>query len=358
MVTLFQLDGTPGRSPLIFTRTAVDGSYAIEHITPGSYVVTAALPGYLSTRSDSDADIDDQPGEDSETATVRRAHQLYGPQNFIQIASGEAATANLVIERAAAISGRVLYSDGTPATQVNIMIEDTKRDHNNGLMNTRRMAMFTGQSFATDDEGHYRISGIPPGSYRVVALLPLAITADAMSPSSALILPGQSDIRQVRFYAGDTYRKKAAKTYDLRAGESLRDTDIRLPIDGFHTIRVRLTAIDGRAINSASLTLTDSTDNTLKFLAENRGGGNPEGIFEFTQVPPGTYTLASSEALITVEAPPSGSETEQFEPIQFHPTNAFADGAMTIILKDSDLLDLTFTLPEIPLPTKPAPPPP
>jgi Carboxypeptidase regulatory-like domain len=355
MVTLEQLDVPSDRTQTTWARTNIEGSYTIEHITPGSYVLFAALPGYLSTRSDADFDLDDRPGQDAEAATERRVHQLYAPQNFIQIASGEAATANLVLQRAAAISGRVIYSDGTPATQVNISVEDTQKKHDNGFEFSRGFAMFTGQRLTTDDEGHYRINGISPGTYRVVALQPLAITSDAMHPIGPNPF-GPSDPHQVRFFAGDTYHQKEAKTYELRSGDNLRDIDIRLPIDGFHTIRVHLTANDGRPINSADLTLNDSADDTLKFLASTHGVGNPDGIFEFTQVPPGTYTLTSIEARITVETPPSESENEQFEPIHFHPTNAFADGSMTIILKDSDLLDLTFTLAEVPLPAKPAPP--
>ena len=83
----------------------------------------------------------------------------------------------MTLERGAAVSGHVLYSDGSPATQVSIDVEDTrakpaasnKPEDNINVGMVSRM-LFTHQSSGTDDQGRFRIAGLRPGKYRVAAV--------------------------------------------------------------------------------------------------------------------------------------------------------------------------------------------
>ena len=151
---------------------------------------------------------------------------------------------------------------------------------------------------------------------------------------AALVGGGAPD--QGRIYAGNTLHRKDAKTYELRPGDAVTDLEISIPISGMHTVRVRLSAVDGRTINQAMLRLVDATDETLAFRAANE----QEGVYRFDTIPPGTYTLTASNAMIG-------------EPYAL-PVAAFEDGSTSILVKDSDIDDALLSLKEKPL-AKPDP---
>jgi hypothetical protein len=345
-------DGTSSGPSM--ARVAMDGTYTIDHLAHGEYTVMAALPGYLSSFDDMISGAID----DSSPEAMRKRLQSLGT---VTITGGETETYDISLERGAAVSGRVLYSDGSPATQIFIEVEDINAKRLTGEMQQQaKMAasmvrtMFTHQSQNTDDQGRFRIAGLKPGTYRVVAISSLSNNIDSQDGEAAgfaLLLGGMADPGALRVYSGDTLHAKAAKTYELRSGDEVPGIDITIPLNAYHQVKGTLTAVDGRPINKATLTLTDTADDTVTFETS----VSEDGTFTFPAIAAGTYTLAAREARIIGRAPGSNPDI----PMRYAPTkatNAFADGTTSVFVKDSDVPDTTLTLTEVPLSPQPAEP--
>ncbi len=363
-------DPTQNVSQPLFSRVGLDGAFVINRVPPGDYALLAFLPGYLSpidniVASDGDGDFD------------KLMRDKLSSGDIIHVSADGTQTADLMLERGATVSGRVLYSDGAPASQVTIAVEDinakppAKPDAQFPDEGAMLRGLLTHQTLSTDDQGRFRVAGIHPGNYRVAVLQPPSFDStggdaegDALGMS---IMGGGGDPRSAHFYAGDTFHKKSAKTYDLRAGDTLADLEIRLPIDGFQEVRIHLAAVDGRPINSATLTLTDTTDDTIHFSIQTQVVRNPaeignvEGIYQFHYIPSATYTLTVTGASILGPRPltpdPSmgakaARNLENMTVIQ--PVEAFSDSTTTVIIKDSASSDLTLTLAPAPKSTPPS----
>jgi hypothetical protein len=324
----------------------MDGSYTLSDVGAGEYGVIALMPGYLSPYGD--LSIEDTENADAATA------RLFAETGAVTVVAHQSATHDITLTRGATFNGRVLYSDGSPATQIAIDVESTKAAPSHAKsgkpdinLSVLMSMMLTNQTNITDDEGHFHISGISPGIYRVVAIYALntndisGIGMPMYGAYSALAPTGST----LRVYSGDTLHKNTAKTFEVRAGDTVTGIDITIPLGVFHQVHGVLTAKDGRIVNSASLTLTDTTDDTVHFSAK----PSDDGAFTFPTVPAGTYKFAVSNARILATFPNTPPETPaRFAPR--HPVNAFADADTTLIVEDSDVLDVSLPLTEVPLP--------
>jgi hypothetical protein len=114
---------------------------------------------------------------------------------------------------------------------------------------------------------------------------------------------------------------------------------VTVPVDAFHAVRGILTAKDGRPLNMGSLTLTDTADDSLVFRATLQR----DGSFVFPTVPSGSYTLAASEARLgkVQEGYPPEAPVE-YAPMQA--TEAFANGSVGVMVKESDVTDVVLAL--------------
>jgi len=207
--------------------------------------------------------------------------------------------------------------------------------------------MFSTQSLFTDDQGHYRIAGIQPGTYRIATVASQKSSFKADDDNGGFMmtgaLSGMFDPSAIHIYAGDTIHKKAAKTFQLRPGDELSGIDITIPIDAFHRVSGFIAAKDGRPINSAGLTLADDTDDSVSFSAI----AGRDGTFQFPAIPAGTYTLTAKRAKM-FNLPPNVPDAVVIPDSEI--SNVFADASMSIIVKDSDLTGINLALTEVPLP--------
>ena len=329
------------------THVSVDGTYSFEHIPAGEYTVLAFLQGYLSVLDDLPADLTD-PATQNDFLAILSSHGL------TTLAPDGIATANIVLERGGALSGRVLYADGATASQLIVTAEKSSAGDPKIPFQLNAMAlmkaMMTQSSYSTDDLGRFRISGLKPGTYRVVVTQSSSGEGEMGGDGMGMIAGMIGDPRGLHFYSGDTFHKKAAKTFELRAGDEITGIDFRLPVDGLHAVRGLLTAPDGRTVNTAQLTLTDTADPSFVFSTT----PDQEGAFSFNSVPPGTYTLSSKNAVITPPPPPPDTAPQ---PGAYNgtPTAAFADATAPVIVKESDLSGVSITLTEIPVSKPPDP---
>ena len=333
------------RSSEAMTRVASDGTFTAPHLAAGEYSVIVMLPGYLSLFDTvmETALADNSP--DKMRDMLRKAGTL-------QVSATGAAHTDITLQRGAAVSGRVLYTDGSPATQVMLDIQNISApprkpgtgDPEELMMMSMVRTIFTHQSQSTDDQGHFRIAGLAPGKYRVAAVEASAEPLGGMGEEAGFAaMLGGSRPSDLHIFSGDTLHRKDAKVYELRSGDEVTGIDITIPTEAFHRVSGRLAGKDGRNINSAKLLLTDAADDTLVFNATPAR----DGAFMFAAVPAGTYNLSASEARI-LDVPQDYPENM---PVRYGKiTNAFGDATVAVIVKDSDVPDVRLPLTEVPVP--------
>jgi hypothetical protein len=183
-----------------------------------------------------------------------------------------------------------------------------------------------GQNRMTDDRGYFRITSIPAGVYRVVAVPAVE----------------GFDWSGLSIYSGNTYHRDAAKTYELRAGEEIGEIEIEVPLD-LYKVAGNAMSSDGRSPNVGTVTLTQSSDTSMHTVTHLLR----DGSFAFTGVPPGTYKLTLSAARI---GKPNTQQMEYSTDDVDIPIAAFAEVSQVVIVKNSDVTDIHLDAVEIPIP--------
>jgi hypothetical protein len=306
-----------------FQRVGLDGTYLFEHVVPGEYIIIPYLDGYLSP-------FDKLTLTPADTTIAALFEKIVVAQGSLKVGAQGTQTFNISLELGATVSGRVLYSDGSPAIQVSIELQNTADPNPRSgsphiQLGDIARSEFVHSAPETDDQGHFRIAGIRPGTYRIAAV---QLQKLPMQPDETLV---RSILGALRFYTNDTVHPGSAKAYSLAAGQELTGLDIRIPLDGFHSVEGKAIAQDGRPITSAEVTITETSDPSLYFLAV-----VSDGSFRFDRLPPGTYKATVPYGNIA----PAGGEV----------TAAFGMGSTSFTLKDKDLTGLILTLPEVSLP--------
>jgi hypothetical protein len=319
VVLLFSLDGQNRQ----FQRVGPDGTYLFERVVPGEYIVITYLDGYLSP-------FDKVNITPADTTIAQLFDKIVAAQGSLKVGTQGTQTLDILLDRGAIVSGRVLYSDGSPAIQVGIELQDTTAPSSKPGMPYIQLgdiarSEFVPQPLETDDQGRFRVAGVRPGTYRIAAVQ-LQRLPDQIEDSYI-----RSILGALRYYTNGTIHPSLALTYTLVAGEELPGLEIRIPLDGFHSVQGRVLASDGRTITSAEVTASETSDPALYFTTV-----VSDGSFRFDRLPPGTYRLAAPWGNI---AAPGGQAT-----------SAFGSGSTTFTLIDTDLTGVTLTLPGAPVP--------
>ena len=135
-----------GLSPGRTTITEEDGTFVFDGLPAGRYTVAATKDGYVSMNY----------------GAMRSGR----PGTAIAIAPGEARRVTLRLPRGAVITGTVVGVDGTPMHGV---LLTALRYRYVGLTGERRALPEGISAGPSDDRGAYRIFGLPPGDYAIMA---------------------------------------------------------------------------------------------------------------------------------------------------------------------------------------------
>jgi hypothetical protein len=185
----------------------------------------------------------------------------------------------------AIISGRITDEDGDPMSGVRIVAQKKKPGKA-----TRESA----GSESTNDLGEYRLSGLFPGPYWIVAMPPpdmrdyekqqeKAPPGDSPSDAQKIIQP---DTRYVTTYYPGTYDALQASAVTLKAGDEM---PVNLTLAPSRTYRVRGIVTGVMAGQKASVELFSKAGDSIH---ANEVG--PDGQFELRGVGPGSYVLRAS----------------------------------------------------------------
>lgn len=256
----------PGASS---ARTDDDGRYTLARLPAGEYMLAARRAGY----------VDSGFGQTARTTPSRR----------ITVADGAAVgPLDFQLLRGGVITGRVTDDAGEPAERVMVRAMRSVR------VGGRSRMLNTGDSATTDDLGQFRLFGLPPGDYFVVA-----------EPSGrGRFRPGTDvqgdDLETIATYAPGTVTPADAQRVQVQSGVEAA-IDVQL-------VAARVARVSGRVFTSRGEPLTRGfirlqTEGPEMFGQGGGGQIQSDGTFEVDGVAPGAYTLYAQAPTRNVESP-------------------------------------------------------
>ena len=255
------------------------GRFFLANAAAGSYTLLSQTPGYQPAGSTPSVPLED---------------------------GGRVTDVKITLRRLVNVTGRVVDDSGTPVVNVEMLL--LIRIVNQG----RPPQLTTSVRTRTDDRGEYRFAGVPPGDYLVCACLrdpipfdghllatlatrPLDLLGAAgravTAGSDAVSLEPSLKTLPLTFYPGVTLASQAER---VRVASGQDTTGIDLTIAAVRAARVSGRIVGATSsVTAAHLRLRAMSDTPeaagitqiLPMLVQ------PDGRFDFANVPPGQYLL-------------------------------------------------------------------
>ncbi|MGO9318053.1 MAG: collagen binding domain-containing protein [Terracidiphilus sp.] len=256
------------------TMTGLDGRFRLEAVEPSHYYAFATLEGYLNPMRGLDfAKINEHTSNQEQELDA--INQWKDHMVEVTVHVRRASDISLQVERGAEISGTVTFDDGSPAIGMHFQLF---RKNEKKSWTDVGITLFSGWALdeLSDSHGHYNLTNLSPGEYKVCALMPL----DSQDTAPRICL-------------GNTFRIKDAKTVKVQAGETASGADIEIPLSGLHTVAGTVTALaDDHALKNAAVQLIYADDREKAREAKT----SEDGIFSFPYVPEDKYIIQVSGA--------------------------------------------------------------
>ena len=252
------------------------------HVEPGFYYLVVQYPGYVSP-------VSQLTREDFAHPSLEMQKFIASVLPTVSVTSNRVTTSDIHIQRGSGIKGIIHYDDGSPAPDLYIsVLRKDKTDHWKPIPN------IVG---ASNDEGQYRINGLPAGEYILQTDLSLEdqLTDSLFSGSEG---SGGSYFSSSRYnlpiFSGGVTRQSDAKHIKLGDGENDAGEDIVIPISKLHSITGNITqARTGRVINAGTVDLLYPDDNSKAASAK---VDKDDSTFHFDFIPEGNYILKVTDA--------------------------------------------------------------
>jgi hypothetical protein len=269
-VTIRTAEETSGAPP-ITANTNARGEFEALSVPPGPYFISAARAGFVTTQYGQR-----RPRERGLTVDVRAGRVTDGV-DFALPAGG-------------VLAGQVTDELGEPFPGVRVDAMDMRYDGG------RRQPFPAGVSI-TDDLGRFRISGLQPGSYYVMA---------------ATNETWRTEKKEVYGYASTYFPGVAAREaplIPLAAGQERNDLNFTLTISRAARVSGRVLRRTGEPLAGGSVSLMYSYPGSVVMTSGARSvRTEADGSFEFRDVPAARYSLATTGSSIDVSV--DGSDVE------------------------------------------------
>ena len=211
---------------------------------------------------------------------VSKAPYITGPVDpqavnlkMIELKSGETLDrVDFTLLRGGVITGRVVDEFGEPLSGLDVSARRVQ------TIAGRRQLMPFGPQGSTNDIGEFRIFGLEPGQYAVLAVWRRMGPGDPTSPDrngyAATYFPG-------------TTNEAEAQRFTVAAGQTI--SDLAMALSPIKTARVEGTVVDvdGRPMGNTYLEVLQS--GAFNFMS--RQMVEPDGTFTFASLAPGDYVL-------------------------------------------------------------------
>jgi protocatechuate 3,4-dioxygenase beta subunit len=240
--------------------TDSDGHFRIENVVPGRYRLFLEKTGLVEVNG----------------------RGFKADANVFTVQAGRAVEDLLFrMLPTAIVSGRITDEDGDPISGVRVIAQKKKPGKS-----TRE----TAGSESTNDLGEYRLSGLFPGQYWIVAMPPPDMRDYEKPPEKSAQgdkqSEAQNDTRYVTTYYPGTYDAMQASAVTLKAGDEM---PVNLTLTPARTYRVRGIVTGVTAGQKAAVELFSKAGDSIH---ANEVG--PDGQFELRGIAPGSYVVRAS----------------------------------------------------------------
>lgn len=316
-----------GKVNLINTQTDTDGNYAASDVAPGDYYVFATATGYVAPLARVQAAVD---------AGADLSKPLPGLQ-MLHVTADHSFTADATMTRGGAISGTVQWDDGSPVPGAIVTVQPKAgKAHPPAEFNLLAIANALGSLSIADDLGHYRVAGLAPGEYVVLATMQ---SSGQTGFGASANLKKLAAVSPLLVYAPEAVHRADAKPVAVTQGDDHRDVTITLRLGGLHTISGRVASLeDHHGVNSATVRLSDEKDPEFVRTA----AVDAMGSYKLSFVPPGTYTIAVSDAEDTEPGKATG-KVNLFGPPE-KTLRSYVDSKRQVIVTDASVTGQDFDL--------------
>ena len=272
------------RTAITISETLLDGSFAIPNVKPGNYYIIAEKLGYLSPLAQLSREDLNHPTPETAALMAR----LLTP---VTVIANRTTSTEVRLLKGAVISGTVHFDDGSPDAGANVALF---RKDKLGKWTGFRTFRIARPSNSTDDQGHYRISGLPAGEYLAMTDLQLSnIVVDRIFSNSGYS-SSSSSLYSLNIYYPDSTRQRDAKPIKLDDGQEADSIDIEIPLTRLHSVTGTVVESGtGQTVNAANVALIYPDDHSQLVHAQ---VGKEDDRFHFYFVPEGAYTVKVTNA--------------------------------------------------------------
>ncbi len=239
----------------------LEGRYEFTEVPPGDYRLSAGKPGYLALEYGQR-----RPFEHGIVLTIKRGETLD--------------KIDITLPVSGAISGRVVDANGDAVESIGVQLTQLVF-----AANGRRLLPVQGVARrVTNDLGEYRLFGVPPGEYIVVA----SVDEGPGERPSALLPPGYA----TTYFPGTPNTVGATV---VRVGMSEQIEGIDIPLARVATARISGTVADsaGQPLRTRLL-LSRSMRSGAVAVEPWTVSSDTDGQFEIRNVPSGDWVLQAS----------------------------------------------------------------
>ena len=276
------------------TMTDREGRFSFQQLPVDRYAIAASKLPYLGTM-----------------AGARRPGH---PGTPIALADGQAVTdVTIRMPHGAAISGIVLDERGRPASGVSIGVLPARFEGGMRVLNpmpvplrieTMEQVTSMERMIITDKFGRYRVHGLPPGSYAIVAMslrgsrfntpvltdseVDAVLRGEPAPPATSVVASASTLTSPVPVYFPGTTRQADAQIVTIATGEDRRQVDFQIQWGRAARVEGTVSSSDGRPLSDGRVTLRYAASSPVQ---SERSAAVVDGRFAITMVPPGSYTL-------------------------------------------------------------------
>jgi hypothetical protein len=304
------------------TATDDNGHFAVTGLPAGRYSLTATKAGWVTTYYGSK-----HPGR-----------PVFGGAPIVLEAGQRPTTVTLRLLHGSAVTGVVTDAFGRPTSNAQVRLLPMRVENGQRTLDPsggQAMGMIgQGAYGATDDRGIYRLYGVLPGDYLVVAgsfetaggrdILQLtpddlsaarralqagsAVAPSASSPgaSPGTTRPEGPTVAYAPVYYPGTFDASNAVVITVNANEERSGVDFTLMLARTARVKGALVEPDGRPAPGGQVQLLLPPAPSVLLQASQGARVLPDGSFTFSGVPPGHYTIVA-RAPDTAAAPPANN---------------------------------------------------
>jgi hypothetical protein len=248
-----RMRGSAGRDTRLVT-TDDQGQFEVRDLPSGEWTVMASKAGYVSQEFGQTSPFD------SSTP--------------VKLTNGQRLAMDVRLMRGSAVAGRVLNEYGDPVGDAAVQVMRLR------TIRGIKQLVESGSGSRTDDLGAFRVYGLVPGDYYVIA--------DVLSADNSF----DGELTTARTYFPSATRLADAQLVRLRPGEDQLGLDVTAPSRAsFATISGVVIGADGAPVTDAEVSVVDRDINTIGGARRSFSRVDRNGRFLLTRIPPGSYDL-------------------------------------------------------------------